>query len=52
MADKDESIEIKKGYTPPKTPLKPDIHTHGYTPPPAPKKSPPQKTPQQPPNKK
>jgi len=42
MADKKIDIDIKKGYTPPPTPAKPDKEGAGYTPPQSPKKPRPQ----------
>ena len=44
MADKKIDIDIKKGYTPTRTPAKPDKEDAGYTPSQPPKKpQPPEK---------
>ena len=42
VADKKTSIDIKKGYPPPRTPPKPKREDAGYTPPKPPKKPHPQ----------
>ena len=43
VAEKKTDVDIKKGYTPPRTPAKPGKEDAGYTPPQPPKKPRPQR---------